>query len=356
MLSTENPQPPLAIMSLLSLRFTDPELEDQIKSRQISSTQQVLVLMAFIMFFFAQVAGMQASATVVMLIHFTIAITLMRCGKQLLNYSNAEVHGLIGMVFEVSWGLAVLPYWWQIWNGTLTRLQPDETEKMVGCCCLWVVAMIVPCVLHLSMRHCFLFYAHALAVVITSPHWQRHLLLAIMLGYGIGYIFERMLRGAFLDRAQDLEQLRREKERMAYDMMMAEHRSATRSATTRSRRGTSPVRSRSSTSSTRQQRRAVFEADRSSTCGTNSELDGFGESDKGSDVGSHCPETRSGAGDRSASGLVSSPRLRSDRLATHSPRLASQRPANPRPGSPARRRQDVLWTTLANCGIKPHDD
>ena len=172
----------------------------------------------------------------------------MRCGKQLLNYSNAEVHGLIGMVFEVSWGLAVLPYWWQIWNGTLTRLQPDETEKMVGCCCLWVVAMIVPCVLHLSMRHCFLFYAHALAVVITSPHWQRHLLLAMMLGYGIGYTFERMLRGAFLDRAQDLEQLRREKERMAYDMMIAEHRSAT----TRSRRGNSPVRSRSSASSTRQ--------------------------------------------------------------------------------------------------------
>ena len=85
---------------------------------------------------------------------------------------------------------------------------------MIGCACFWVVAMMVPELLHLEKWQCLLVYAHALALLASSPHWRMQLFFSMAVGRAIGYA----ALGPFL---QANERLRCEKDRISFDFMLA---------------------------------------------------------------------------------------------------------------------------------------
>ena len=200
----------------------------------------------------------------------------------------------------------------------------------------------MPHILHFSMKERAAFYVHALTVVATSPHWKQHLLLAILLGEGIGHTVEHILREGFLFRTHSLlevERLAREKERMEYDMLLAQHQSAALAAGAGTR-GASPSHGRSED--------------------TNSEIlqmtTGLAEQHSaGKELIGHAREA---GRDPEWDGMLShrlvdaSDCLRSDRDSSS----ACSDGATPLHGTTdlSRQREYALWSCLAEIGIKPH--
>lgn len=302
-------------MSPFTLEFSDAQLEEQIKGAQIIKGHYVLPMLTGLVILFSVIAGYGLTCfSMVVLLFMTVACGVIYFGENACNYSHYQIHQIVARLHESTWLLSSVLFWWKTYQGTSKRLGPEQTEQMVGCCCLWIVAFIMPRLLHISMTRRTPLYLHALVVVVTSPHWNRHLLLSMVLGEGVGYTFERILRESFLSRHQSLQRLEREKERMEYEMLFAKHRSETllshREGTLRSDHHLNDY--------------ADGESNGDSSCGTNSELGAlisrasFTSKGRSSDAGLDGNK----GGDY---GLL------------------------------ARRREDALWSSLAAVGIKPHD-
>jgi len=175
-----------------------------------------VLVVACMLLFTASFAGYgHTPMAVVVQIAFAAVILLAFFGSRFLGLSSLEVHQLLQAVISLGFALTVVGFWWMTAKGTLARVRKDEGERMVVNCCAWVVTMSAPHVLQMQRWLRSLVYLHAFATMITSPHWCLHLLLAMSVGEAFGITIERML--------QTVEQLRREKERVSYDLLLSQH-------------------------------------------------------------------------------------------------------------------------------------
>jgi hypothetical protein len=334
--------PPLTTISRWTLAFGDARLEEQLKAARILSLPKVMITWACLFIFFTSVAGYFNKVHMLMVLAFSAAACgVVHVGTRVFHFSGYQTHCMVAKLYQTAGLLSVLPYWWYTYTGRLQRLGPDESLQMLSCCCLWAIGIVMPHILHFSMKERAAFYVHALTVVATSPHWKQHLLLAILLGEGIGHTVEHILREGFLFRTHSLlevERLAREKERMEYDMLLAQHQSAALAAG--AGRGASPSHGRSED--------------------TNSEIlqmtTGLAEQrSAGKELIGHAREA---GRDPEWEGMLShrlvdaSDCLRSDRDSSS----ACSDGATPLHGTTdlSRQREYALWSCLAEIGIKPH--
>ena len=111
-----------------------------------------------------------------------------------IGFPSVSVRMAMRYLFSVGWLLSVGLFWFEVFNGTLVRLGPDEGDRMIPLACFWVLAMIVPHVLDLFTWHLVLFYVHAFFLLLTSPHWWVPTLFAMLLGNAAGFAAARMLQ------------------------------------------------------------------------------------------------------------------------------------------------------------------
>jgi len=117
-----------------------------------------------------------------------------------------------------------MAYWWRmVLDGSLPRIRPEEHEKILACCAYWLVCTVTMHVLHFPFKSRGVVLASAMPIIMSSDIKQP-LLLALMGGELMGYVLESVIRANFLERADQVERLKQEKERVVYELNMTRHR------------------------------------------------------------------------------------------------------------------------------------
>jgi hypothetical protein len=139
--------------------------------------------------------------------------------------ARARMHRWVSAIWSCGW-LVIIGEWWL---GQLTgrhgRIARDDPARAYACCAIWVTVLVVQHVVHLGFAHRMIVLALALSITLTSE-WQRELSVALLVGEASGHALDCTLRHSFLR----LEQLRREKERVALELALAKNLLATSQA------------------------------------------------------------------------------------------------------------------------------
>ena len=183
------------------------------------------------------------------------------------RYPAHEAHRLISILWSFAWSLGMGYWWWLVHAGAMSRVGADEGHRAASACALWVSVSIVQHVVHIDAAQRAVVLVMAMTIVISSPFWRTELLASLLLGEASGCALDHMLRASFRAKQVRLEQLRREKERVEFDLAISESRFRRHSLGSRQGRvGLSRENSRGSSRGS---------SDGGSSCDTNSELATF---------------------------------------------------------------------------------
>ena len=242
--------PPLAHMDFLTLRFDDDELETEIRRSQIQSCRHLLNLFPVLIFLFLELSGYSRNwlqlGSVAGGLLFTHLITHHWQFEQSFGWLRVGLvnpkqwHLYTGWCWSIFWSIDLVIWRYLIQTGGFSRLPPDLVDisigeymkRVTGACGLWMVAPLIPHILHIGFAHRVFVDVLIIIVVISGSEVWQALLLALILGEACGYVVEHNLRDSFLQRLQSFERVQQEKERAVYDMMMAQQHAA-RAASTR---------------------------------------------------------------------------------------------------------------------------
>ena len=323
---------------------SDVAIQSTIGGLQIEAGQQIMAVAGGLVIVFFYIAGYAGSPLIYIAFGFLLLILyLMHFGQSHHGLTAAQAHVWLGYIWEATGTAAIGQFWYSTLSGTLPRLGPQDSDRLVGCCCCWMLVLFVPHVFQMRVRHRALLYVHALTVVLTSPYWSRHLLCAMIVGESMGYTVQHMIRTMLVGRERKLEQLQQEKERIQYELLLAQHRNNAGISNTGS-----ATRDRHPGDHGAPWRGACESTDGGSTNGTSSEIAGFSSSwmnseqqphKDGRSAGLHVRSSRRGGSETSSQASASS--LDCDDGVV---------------SSALKQREQALWRTLDDCGLRPHDD
>jgi hypothetical protein len=216
-------RPRMANISPWTLSFDDKDLETEMRAQQVNAAFRFFGLAGVMTIAMLEIAGYgRTPVQLIASVGFCIMLYTMYSGHITLP-SSAAPHFAVSILWVGCWCMSMLSFWMMVVRGNLKRLGPDDTREMVSCCCVWFISFMIQHVMCFSPCFKLPIYMHAITVVVTAPHWSQHLLAAMLVGETTGYSIEYMQREAFIQRAESVEQLQREKERVHYDLRIAQH-------------------------------------------------------------------------------------------------------------------------------------
>lgn len=223
----------------LTLRFDDHVLESQIKAsmmtrfRTLTFAATVMTLIILVCLVLGGFGGRLITPVIISLISISFCLLLvwlcdeypsvtrlMPASVSRLLSDQSEFHARLCQLGSILWLICLATWWRMTLQGTFTRIRPDDSVRVLGCCALWVAIQLG---LHFflfpfSLR--LLVQASAVPIIVSGAISQM-LFMALGLGELFGYIFELQVRTDFLEKTRRLEQLASEKERMMYELQMS---------------------------------------------------------------------------------------------------------------------------------------
>ena len=219
----------------VTLEFDDETLEAELKSKTLNLpiVRAGLVLSLLLLLSveqtgygrsplqFLTVLLMWLSAFVVCYAPRCIIRLMPETWNTLLNKPQ-QVHSFICFFGTTAWVICMALWWRLVLEGSLPRIRPDELGKILACCTMWLVTAVTMHVLHFPFKLRVVVLASALPIILSSDIKQP-LLLSLAGGELIGYTLESIIRSNFLERADQVERLKQEKERVVYELNMTRH-------------------------------------------------------------------------------------------------------------------------------------
>jgi len=209
-----------------TLRFYDDDLEAELRAA-VLKTNHILQAVVFSISIFSavKIAGFSVVIVVVLQVASLGAWVMIFLAN---SHAPPNLHwtldlALVEKLWLSGWIINVGVWWIMRWHGGISRIDPDETERMLACAAMWMFVMVTQRVLHINPWHRAFVTAVGLTIILSGDVWQQ-LLSGLVLGELEGYTLEKLLRDRFLDRAMMIEQLRKEKERRDYDLALAYQR------------------------------------------------------------------------------------------------------------------------------------
>ena len=154
----------------------------------------------------------------------------------------------LSRMWVAGWAINTGVWWYMVANGTMRRLRADD--DITDACGRWMLMALVQHIFHFDALHRAVALLLGLTIILSSTHWWKQLLTALVLGDVGGYIIERMLRDTFLRRVEVREMLREAQahvanvEHIRREQLIAQQRGARfqplREPQRRARRSTSP--------------------------------------------------------------------------------------------------------------------
>ena len=196
----------------ITLSFSDKKLENEVRSSWKSAAlilglNEVLIILA------TTAAGYGPTGFQVFSYTVGTALMLLLRGQ---NYMVASIF------WTLCWVTNVCAWWIMLWRGDISRIDPIELDRTTACGALWVLVGVGQHVMHVEFTQRLVVISCALTIILSGKVW-RALLSALVIGEAAGYALERMLRECFLWHADTVEQLRCEKERVAFDLALVQH-------------------------------------------------------------------------------------------------------------------------------------
>ena len=227
-------------MDVLTLRFEDEVHERDLRAGAVHAANFVVILFGVFNLGLNWQAGMMSAwpAVVSLFVTYTCAAVAMRRAP-----TPSSAHALAANFWTGGWVVNVAIYWMLVRQGYLQRLAPTEGRRAAASCGIWLLSTLLQHMVHIGAAHRFVVLGLAMTIVLTSVAWRKELMLSLVAGEALGYAVEHMLRTAFLKRANALEQVRREKERVAYEYAILEHRTSRECSRSPARAGMSGRRS-----------------------------------------------------------------------------------------------------------------
>ena len=222
---SEEPTKPYRATTInpITLSFADPEMEMELRAGIVDVAQPVVALFLVLNLVLNMLAGYQT--TLVHIILFaTYGCAVLAIHRVPARERPFDAHSVASSFWVLSWTTNICAWWAMLWSGMIRRLNRDEGQQAAACCAIWILVTVAQHVVHIPATHRAVILALALPIVLTAPHWQSELAISLVIGEAAGYCIEHMLRASYLRRAERLEQLREEKERVAYDFMLLEKR------------------------------------------------------------------------------------------------------------------------------------
>jgi len=181
-----------------TLRFYDEDLEAELRANVLKSEYMLQAgIVSVLVFATVRIAGYTVGIAVFFQIFFIGTAGLMfiatrhRTLQWTLELSHFEPWWVAGWTINVA-------IWWALrWRGEISRIGPDETERILACATLWMVVMISQRLLHLNPWHRAFVTAVGLTIILSGEVWQQ-LLSGLVIGELQGYALEHLLRDYFL--------------------------------------------------------------------------------------------------------------------------------------------------------------
>ena len=133
-----------------------------------------------------------------------------------------KVHSFMCFFGTAAWVMCMALWWRLVLEGSLPRIRLDELGKILASCTMWLVTAVAMHVLHFPFKLRVVVLASALPIILSSEIKQP-LLLSLAGGELIGYTLESIIRSNFLERADQVERLKQEKERVVYELNLTRH-------------------------------------------------------------------------------------------------------------------------------------
>lgn len=220
----------------VTLEFDDETLEAELKSKVLNlPIVRAGVVMSLLLLLSLELAGYGRSP-----LHFVPVFLMWLCAyivvcapeyvtrrlpeawNAILN-NRSEAHNQLCIFCSAAWVVCMANWWRMVLDGSLPRIRPEEHEKVLACCAMWLVCAVSMHVLHFPFNIRGVVLASAMPIILSSDIKQP-LLLALMGGELMGYVLESVIRANFLERADQVERLKQEKERVVYELNMTRHR------------------------------------------------------------------------------------------------------------------------------------
>lgn len=202
----------------ISLHFDDESMERELRAGTVGSAKSVIMLFGVLNFSLNAMSSLTPLVAAILCVTYALVCAAFRYAPAWLPES--EVHNFCSHVWVLSW-VGNISAWWVLVNSrTLQRLGPEEGHKAFAACAIWVLVTVVQHVVHIGAYHRAVILAMAMPIIFTSSAWRTELLTSLLVGEATGYALEHMLRCSFLRRAEALDRVRREKERIAFDYAM----------------------------------------------------------------------------------------------------------------------------------------
>ena len=218
----------------VSLQFNDDGIEAEVRAKVFNMGPLHATFFGFLMVCLMQIAGYGLVAVRSPFIVFLCAALFMvdkfpdvligrlpsYC-QSLLIEQRHKLHTIFCWLGVGQWLVCIGLWWYMLFTGKLDRIQPGESERLLACCALWVVLPVFMHVIHVPFPFRLVVLASSLTIILSGDV-VRPLLLSLIGGELSGSVLELTIRNNFRERWQDCERLREEKERVVYELMLAQ--------------------------------------------------------------------------------------------------------------------------------------
>ena len=209
-------------MDVLTLRFHDSTFETEIRRQR---ARQGVMLTSFIsVLLLASGLKTRYGHNWIHYICVVLLITTPRWLKEdnCLRLFSMDLHTFGSTCWSISWSVILAGHQWRFYTGTESPVGPDDTLEALAICFLWTLTLACQRIMHVIPLSRYIVIVWATWVCAINNDWRLSFFLALVLGEALGYALEYTLRESFLCHVEEIERLKCEKERIHYDLLMAQ--------------------------------------------------------------------------------------------------------------------------------------
>lgn len=211
----------LSRMHWWTLNFDDEELEQDLRRNRTAQCQVALSSISILLLgtgMFTRFGQFWFHYVCVALLIFIPSMVKEEDCRWLLQ-TDLNTFGSISWAF--CWTVIIARFRWLTATEGYQDLGPDDTVDAIALCFMWMLNLISQRVMHANPWCRAVVIALGLMICGRNECWRHVFFSALFLGEVLGYVLERTIRDGFLHHMKSIEQLRREKERLHYELLMS---------------------------------------------------------------------------------------------------------------------------------------
>lgn len=209
-------------MDVLTLQFADSTFETEIRRQR---ARQGVMLLSFVsVLLLASGLKTRYGHNWIHYLCVIFLITIPRWLKEdrCRRLFSMEPHTFGSICWPISWSVILARHQWRFYTGTELPVGPDDTLEALAICFLWMLTLACQRIMHIIPLSRYIVIVLAGWVCAINNDWRLSFFLALVVGEALGYALEYTLRESFLCNMEKIERLKCEKERIHYELLMAQ--------------------------------------------------------------------------------------------------------------------------------------